>query len=106
MSVWLSHKQLCQLFLEKIELKKYESFIFALERLLDLPYSKLSNQFLMKYRQEVPSAAQLVDIPPLKYDENNRPYMNAKGLTKGKQTALSNLVHLQVNENIVLLMLR
>lgn len=69
-----------KLFLERITEAKYESFITALERLVEQPYSRMSRDFLMKFRKEILLASEIADIPPLKYDENNRPYMSALGL--------------------------
>lgn len=44
------------------------------------PYSKLAKDFILKYRKEIISAVELLEIPPLKHDENGRPYMNAVGM--------------------------
>jgi len=76
---WLSPLEMKQLFLEKIDLKRYESFIGALQRLAEHPYSKLCEEFILRFRKQLKSAAEMIEILPLKYDENGRPYMNAVG---------------------------
>src|ERR1700733_5901051 len=81
-SEWLSFKEMKQKFLETFNEKKYDSLIQALERLVSHPYSKAAKDFIMEYRKEVKAVSTQIQIPPLMYDENNRPYMTAKGLQR------------------------
>lgn len=66
-------------FLEKIEQHRYDAFILLIERLSLHPYSKLCQDFLQQFRKEIKVAAEVAEIPPLKYDDVGRPYMNAVG---------------------------
>lgn len=70
------------MFLEKVETKRYEAFIAALERLSEHPYSKLSSAFIGKFRKHFKTAAEMMEILPLKLDEDGRPYMDAIGIRK------------------------
>ena len=78
-STWLNHLEIRRLFLEKIDQKRYETFIGALERLCEHPYSKLSQDFIGKFRKQLATSAEMMQIEPLKYDADGRPYMDAKG---------------------------
>ncbi|CAG2170520.1 unnamed protein product [Oppiella nova] len=81
-SEWLSFKEMKAKFLEAFNEKKYESLVDALERLVSHPYSKMAKDFIMEYRKEVKAVSSQIQIPPLMYDENDRPYMTAKGMRK------------------------
>lgn len=68
-----------QIFLEKVDTKRFEAFIGALQRLADHPYSKMSSPLLNRYRKQLKTAAEMMEIAPLKHDEAGRPYMDAVG---------------------------
>lgn len=68
-----------QIFLEKVDTKRFEAFIGALQRLADHPYSKMSAQLLNQYRKQLKTAAEMMEIAPLKHDEAGRPYMDGVG---------------------------
>ncbi len=68
------------LFLEKFDENKYQSLINAFDRLVSHPYSRRAENFIMKFRKEVKAVSAQMDIPPLMYDQNGRPYMTARGL--------------------------
>lgn len=70
------------MFLEKVETKRYEAFIAALTRLSEHPYSKLSSAFINKFRKHFKTAAEMMEILPLKLDEDGRPYMDSIGIRK------------------------
>ena len=78
-SRWLTHQEMNQRFLEKINKDTFDALIVALELLASHPYSKLSQDFLARYRKEVKSEAEMMEIKPLMYDESGRPYMTAVG---------------------------
>ncbi|KAI7693660.1 hypothetical protein SSS_09210 [Sarcoptes scabiei] len=79
---WLSINELGKLFVEKINEEKFEALLAALQRLADHPYSKLSKDFLMRFRKPIPKAIESMQIPSLKFDENDRPYIEAQGRRK------------------------
>lgn len=81
-STWLSQMEMKQIFLEKVDTKRFEAFVIALQRLADHPYSKMSAPLLNKYRKQLKTAAEMVEIAPLKHDDAGRPYMDAVGIRK------------------------
>ena len=81
-SRWLDYKELKQLLLEKFDEKKYQFLIDSLNRLVDHPYSKQSEDFIMKYRKEIQQVTSQMKIPPLMYDEQGRAYQTAIGRRK------------------------
>lgn len=57
----------------------YDFFIKVMERLCQHPYSMKCKDFIMKYRKELVKVTAQMEIPPLQYDEDGRPYSVANG---------------------------
>lgn len=75
----MNYLEINNYFFEKIEQHRYDAFILLIERLAQHPYSKLCQNFLQQFRKEIKVAAEVAEIPSLKYDDAGRPYMNAVG---------------------------
>lgn len=78
-SQWLNYLDMSKLLLEKFDETKYRSLIEALDRLVSHPYSRRAQDFIMKFRKEVKEVSSQMEIPPLMYDQDGRPYMSARG---------------------------
>ncbi|VVD04433.1 unnamed protein product [Leptidea sinapis] len=74
-SVWYSKEELEQHLVENITELEYENFKLVMERLVSLPYSYRSKEFIEKVRKPIASQKFALEIPKPSYDEEGREYI-------------------------------
>ncbi|XP_049876964.1 28S ribosomal protein S9, mitochondrial [Pectinophora gossypiella] len=74
-SNWLSKEQLEQSLVEKLTDLEYDNFKVVMERLVSLPYSYRSKEFIEKYRKPLASQKFALEIPKPGYDDEGRAFV-------------------------------
>lgn len=74
-SIWLTKEQLEQTLVENITDLEYENFRVVMERLISLPYSYRSQEFVEKYRKPLTSQKFALEIPKPSYDDEGRAFI-------------------------------
>lgn len=74
-SKWLTKEQLEQTLVENLVDLEYENFIKVMERLVSLPYSYRSNEFVEKFRKPLASQRFALEIPKPNYDDEGRAFV-------------------------------
>lgn len=88
-SEWVKKETLEDLIVEKLHDNDHAYFVSCLARLADHPYSARCQDFISKFRRKLAAQTTIMDIPPLLYDENGRPYMEANGRRKWANAAVT-----------------
>lgn len=67
---WLSHKEMCEMFLEEIDEADYNYLISSLTHLLKHPYSIRAQEFIDQYSKDLSSQTVNIELPTLQKDES------------------------------------
>lgn len=79
-SEWITWPALQSKLLEHhIKEYQYKYLIQAMERLAHHPYSARIKDFFMRYRRELIAVTSQMEVTPLTYDEDGRPFATAEG---------------------------
>jgi 28S ribosomal protein S9, putative (fragment) len=78
-SKWMTRQELEYKLLEKISDQYWATLIYGLEKLAAHPYSNICQDFLMNFRRELKTESSRIEISPLTYTEDGRPYSKAQG---------------------------
>ncbi|GAB6026398.1 hypothetical protein CHUAL_012601 [Chamberlinius hualienensis] len=87
---WANKIELEKIFIEKLTDQEYEQFISCITRLADHPYSAREKSFIQKYCVKLIAVTQTLELLPIQYDENNRPFVET--LAYRKHTCASVIV--------------
>lgn len=68
--------------IESIKDKEYDQFLTCISQLAEHPYSNLEKDFITKFCIPLIAETLTMEIPPLKFDEKKRPYIEATGYRK------------------------
>ncbi|XP_015788337.1 28S ribosomal protein S9, mitochondrial [Tetranychus urticae] len=81
-SRWLTRQEYQSSKGESVQKDLWNQLTTGLERLADHPYSKEAQDFLMKFRVELEKRASTLEIAPITFNEEGRPYAQAEGFRK------------------------
>uniref|UniRef100_A0A0B8RUA4 Small ribosomal subunit protein uS9m n=1 Tax=Philothamnus irregularis TaxID=1899461 RepID=A0A0B8RUA4_9SAUR len=81
-SRWLIKEELEEMLVEKLSDQNYLRCIQLLERLITLPYCDMEQDYLLKFRKELPVQSKKQTFEPLKYDERGVAFSTAEGKRK------------------------
>ncbi|XP_053164500.1 28S ribosomal protein S9, mitochondrial isoform X2 [Hemicordylus capensis] len=81
-SRWLIKEELEEMLVEKLSDQDHSRFIQLLERLLTLPGCGIEEDFVLKFRKQLPIQSTKQVIEPLKYDEQGVAFSIAEGQRK------------------------
>ncbi|XP_033112790.1 28S ribosomal protein S9, mitochondrial-like [Anneissia japonica] len=81
-SEWIDKKALELKIVENIRDEEYERFIIMMERLLQQPYAKQAEAFILEYRKELHAILNKEVIHELQYDDNGIAFSEAVGQRK------------------------
>ncbi|KAF5277480.1 hypothetical protein FQR65_LT03817 [Abscondita terminalis] len=76
---WVQREALEKMLLETVGEKDYDSFVAAMERLCNLPYSYRVKDFILIYKKPLIGQTESFDIPKLQYDKDGRAYVTSYG---------------------------
>lgn len=79
---WIKKEEFEKMIIEEIDDNKFASFIEALNRLTEHPYSFRAKDFIMKFRKLKKVISAVLQIPPIQNMENGQPYVTAEGFRK------------------------
>ncbi|XP_070580084.1 small ribosomal subunit protein uS9m-like [Ptychodera flava] len=88
-STWITKLDLENLVLENISEHDYARFIRLLDRIVQQPYAKHVEDYVMKFRKPIMSVSSKEAITPLQYDDDGRAYSEGTGKRK---TAVASVV--------------
>ncbi|XP_043484243.1 28S ribosomal protein S9, mitochondrial [Leptopilina heterotoma] len=74
-SVWLTNGELEKVLFETVPDNLYEYFINTMDRLAAHPVSYEAKEFIMKYRKELQNISDSVELLPMQYDADGRPFV-------------------------------
>ena len=77
-SEWLLKEDVEAQIMEEITPAQYEYFIQSFIRLAEHPMSKHKSDFIMRYRKKLKGMVQDLDLPPLEFDNDGRPFVVVK----------------------------
>ncbi|XP_054829817.1 28S ribosomal protein S9, mitochondrial [Eublepharis macularius] len=81
-SRWLIKEELEEMIVEKLSDQDYLQCIKLLERLVTLPCSGIEEDYVLKFRKQLPVQSKNYIIEPLKYDEQGVAFSTAEGQRK------------------------
>ncbi|XP_032082352.1 28S ribosomal protein S9, mitochondrial [Thamnophis elegans] len=81
-SRWLIKEELEEMLVEKLSDQNYLRYVQLLERLVSLPYCDMEQDYLLKFRKELPIQSKKQSFEPLKYDERGVAFSTAEGKRK------------------------
>ncbi|KAM3836977.1 small ribosomal subunit protein uS9m isoform 2-T2 [Vipera latastei] len=81
-SRWLIKEELEEMLVEKLSDQDYLRCIQLLERLVSLPYCDIEEDYLLKFRKQLPIQSKKQSFEPLKYDEQGVAFSTAEGKRK------------------------
>ncbi|KAG8137495.1 putative 28S ribosomal protein, partial [Naja naja] len=81
-SRWLIKEELEEMLAEKLSDQDYLRCTQLLERLVTLPYCDMEQDYLLKFRKELPIQSKKQSFEPLKYDERGVAFSTAEGKRK------------------------
>lgn len=79
---WLSKEELELVLVEEIAEIEYTNFVNAMSRLVALPYSYKTKEFIDKYRKPLMTQTNTYDILKPQYDEQGRMFVTTYGNCK------------------------
>uniref|UniRef100_A0A2D4FNI9 Small ribosomal subunit protein uS9m n=1 Tax=Micrurus corallinus TaxID=54390 RepID=A0A2D4FNI9_MICCO len=94
-SRWLIKGELEEMLAEKLSDQDYLRCIQLLERLVTLPYCDMEQDYLLKFRKELPIQSKKQSFEPLKYDERGAAFSTAEG--KRKSATATVILHANGN---------
>ena len=78
-STWIGYEAFKNSLLERIKEDDFKYMIQSMENLMQHPYSARIREFFMKYRIKRIAVTSQLEILPITYDEDGRPYAEALG---------------------------
>ncbi|XP_077979975.1 small ribosomal subunit protein uS9m-like [Glandiceps talaboti] len=81
-SLWLTKEDLVKMVIEDVTDHDYNRLIRLLERIIQQPYAKHIEEYILTFRKDIMAAGSKEVIEPLKYDENGVAYSEGKGKRK------------------------
>nr|XP_006825509.1 PREDICTED: 28S ribosomal protein S9, mitochondrial-like [Saccoglossus kowalevskii] len=81
-SVWIEKNALEKIVLENISNHDYNRFIRLLERIIQQPYAKHAQDYIMQFRKDIVAVTSKDVVDPIKHDENGIGYAEADGSRK------------------------
>lgn len=75
---WLSKAALEKMLIEDLHDAEYNHFIQTITRVADHPLSNKISESITKYRKKLVTLTQNIQLPPMEYDSNGRPFITVK----------------------------